>query len=164
MLTSSVFVFLFSAAFFLATTSSFLQNDSVVAQEILDTQTDEGEASNESATEEDAVVEEAPAAYTYEAQPGDSYTLMARKAVQTFGLVEEVNLSAAQIIFVETNLTQLAGAPMLDVGEVVDIEQASVSDWAQRATELSESEEAAWESYASDVDFNTDNVGENQTS
>jgi hypothetical protein len=53
---------------------------------------------------------------------------------------------------------------MLDVGEVVDIEQASVSDWAQRATELSESEEAAWESYASDVDFNTDNVGENQTS
>lgn len=160
MLTSSVFVFLFSAAFFLATTSSFLQNDSVMAQEILDTQSDDAEASDESSSEDDATVEEAPAAYTYEAQPGDSYTLMARKAIQTFGLVEDVNLSAAQIIFVETNLTQLADSPTLNVGEVVDIEQANVADWAQRATELSESEEAAWESYVSGVDFNTDNVGE----
>ncbi len=153
MLTSSVFVFLFSAAFFLATTSSVLQNDSVLAQEILDTQTTEDEANNE-------VVEEAPAAYTYEAQPGDSYTLMARKAVQTLGIVEDINLSQAQIIFVETNLTQSAGAPLLDVDEIVDIEKASVSDWAQRATELSESEEAAWAAYTAGVDFNTDGVGE----
>ncbi len=51
-------------------------------------------------TEEQAPAEEnndqeeaAPTSYTYTAQPGDSYTKMARKAVQTYGWEKQVNLS-----------------------------------------------------------------------
>jgi hypothetical protein len=48
----------------------------------------------------------AEAAYSYVAQSGDSYSLMARKAVQTYGLTSQTNLSQAQIIFAETSRTQ----------------------------------------------------------
>ena len=98
--------------------------------------------------------------YRYVAQEGDSYTLMARKATQTYGLKFDVSLSSAQIIFVETSLTQAAGSPLLDIGQEIEINEADVSEWVEAAQELSDSEEVAWESYALSVDFNTDNVGE----
>jgi hypothetical protein len=98
--------------------------------------------------------------YQYVAQPGDSYTLMARKATQTYGLKFDVSLSAAQIIFVETNLTQAADSPLLDVHQEVEINEADVADWVEEAQQLSETEEAAWGAYVPTVDFSTDNVGE----
>src|SRR5690606_12698346 len=49
--------------------------------------------------------------YTYTAQPGDSYTKIARKAVQTFGFFENTNLSLAEIVAAETFLTSEAGFP-----------------------------------------------------
>lgn len=160
-LASGAFVFLLSAALFLATAYPTLGSGVVTAQSVLsDTPPEDEEGVDEQEQEDEDVSREAPAAYTYVAQPGDSYTLMARKAVQTYGIVESVDLSKAQIIFVETNLTQAAGSPLLGVDEVVDIEQEHVADWVERAGDLSESEEAAWASYADGVDFNTDSVGE----
>lgn len=98
--------------------------------------------------------------YRYVAQPGDSYTKLARKAVQTFGLKFDVSLSRAQIVFAETNLTQAAGSPLLDLAEEVEIDEADVAEWVEAAQQLSEVEEAAWSTYVPFVDFNTDNVGE----
>jgi hypothetical protein len=107
--------------------------------------------------------QKAPAAetvYHYVAQPGDSYSLIARKAVQTYGIVSKTKLSPAQIIFAETHITQAAGSPSLSVGQKVDVKESTVKSWVEKASKLSASEKAAWNVYAQGVNFNTDNVGQ----
>lgn len=118
-------------------------------------QDDEQEVSQEAEADEDK-----DTVYRYEAQPGDSYTLMARKAVQTYGLKHEVNLSLAQIIYSETNMTVEAGSPQLEVGQQVEVAESVVKAWVERAQELSEGTEAAWHQYTQFANFNTDSVGE----
>lgn len=105
---------------------------------------------------------ESSVAYKYIAQPGDSYTLIARKAVQTYGLKEEVSLSRAQIIYAETHITQEVGSPLLKVSEAVSISETAVRQWVDRALELSETEESAWAVFAVSANLNTDSVGESQ--
>lgn len=104
--------------------------------------------------------EESTDAYSFTAQPGDSYTKIARKAVQIFGIDNQVELSGAQIVFVETNLTIKAGSPQLDVDESVSIDKATVGEWVEKAKNLTDEQKAAWQRFADHVDFNTDNVGE----
>ena len=121
------------------------------------------DTTQESSTEENQeVASEDSNTYDYVAQPGDSYSLMARKATQTYGINNSVNLSGAQIIFVETNLTNLAGSPALNLGENVQISESVVSEWVQKAQELSEEQIAMWEVYVPGADFNTNSVGESQ--
>ena len=117
----------------------------------------EGESQPE---EQQAQTEGQPAAYTYTAQPGDSYAKIARKAVQTYGINKNVNLSQAQIVAAETYLTLKAGSPVLSVGQSVSISEADIQAAVERAQGLSEATLKRWESYAAGVDFNTDNVGE----
>jgi uncharacterized membrane protein len=121
------------------------------------------ESTEEPAPEEtEEATSEESSTYNYVAQPGDSYSLMARKATQTYGINNSVNLSGAQIIFVETNLTNLAGSPELNLGQNVEISESVVSEWVQKAQELSEEQIAEWEVYVPGADFNTDSVGESQ--
>ncbi len=98
--------------------------------------------------------------YSYSAQPGDSYTQLARKAAQTYGKKFNAKLSPAKIIFVETNMMRAANAPRLEVSQKVDIAEAVVKHWADKAAALSPAEEAAWAQYVPSVDFNTDHVGQ----
>ncbi|MCU0667159.1 MAG: hypothetical protein MUF85_00880 [Patescibacteria group bacterium] len=98
--------------------------------------------------------------YEFTAQPGDSYSVMARKAVQIFGIDNKVNLSGAQIVFTETNLTQAADSPQLNQGEIVKISKESVKSWVEKALVLTESQQAAWNIYVPYVNFDTSNVGE----
>ncbi len=99
-------------------------------------------------------------AYNYVAQPKDSYTLMARKAIQTYGLTNKVKLSQAKIIYAETLLTQEAGSPYLNLGQKVSIKQDSVKNLVDKAQKLSKDQEAAWQTYAVGVNFNTNAVGQ----
>lgn len=98
--------------------------------------------------------------YNYVAQPGDAYTLMARKAIQTYGITSKVNLSPAQIIYAETNLTQKAGSPQLLVGQKVQINGDSVKQWVESAQKLSATQQASWNVYAANANFNTNAVGQ----
>lgn len=98
--------------------------------------------------------------YSYVAQAGDSYTKLARKAVQTYGAKYSVDISQAGIIFAETNLAQQAGSPLLDLGQKVDIKESVVKDWADKALGLSADQKAAWGHYAQFVNFDTSQVGE----
>lgn len=98
--------------------------------------------------------------YKYVAQAGDSYTLMARKAIQTYGIKNKVTLSKAKIIAAETWITQAAGSPYLDLNQSVELKESTVKDTIERAQKLSPSEEAAWATYVAGVDFNTNSVGE----
>ena len=98
--------------------------------------------------------------YTYTAQQGDSYSQFARKAVQTYGISEKVKLSQAQIVYIETNLTQVAASPYLELGQKASIAKSDVKSWVEKAQKLSESETAAWAVYIPYIDFDTKNVGE----
>lgn len=97
--------------------------------------------------------------YSYTAQPGDSYSQMARKAVQTYSKTAKSNLNNAQIIFTETNLTIAAKSPELEIGQKVTISEATVKSWVEKAKKLSAADKSAWEVYVPYVDFNTDSVG-----
>lgn len=98
--------------------------------------------------------------YDYVAQPGDSYSLIARKAVQTYGIINKVNLSEAQIIYIETNLTQLADSPVLNEGQKVQIKTDDIKAWVEKAQKLTDAQEAAWNVYAQNANFNTNSVGQ----
>lgn len=114
-------------------------------------------------TQEVAEVNETEAvqgSYDFVAQPGDSYTQMARKAVQIYGIETQTNLSTEQIVFVETNLTQAAGSPALEIGQKVTLSKALVSEWVAKAITLTDAQKAAWHPYTIGVDFNTNSVGE----
>lgn len=122
----------------------------------------EAEPVEESTAETTETTEEPSAddAYSFTAQPGDSYTKIARKAVQIYGFDNTAELSGAQIVYLETNLTILAGSPELEIGEAVSINKATITEWVEKAKALTDVQKAAWQVYADRVDFNTDNVGE----
>lgn len=100
------------------------------------------------------------AVYKYVAQLGDSYSLMARKAIQTYGIKNKVNLSNAKILFAETNITQQAGSPLLNINQTVEIKESTVKDWVEKAQKLTATQEAAWNTYTVGVNFNTNAVGQ----
>lgn len=150
---------------------AYAQEDNAPAAE----QQEEQPAQEEQQPEDEQPAEEAPAeeapaedeqqaapagSYQYVAQEGDTYAQMARKAVQTYGIVNNVNLSQAQIIMAETNMTLEAGSPMVQTGQEVEITNAAVEKWVQQAQEIDDATEAAWAEYAKYADFNTNNVGE----
>lgn len=114
----------------------------------------------EEQTEEQATEESVSNTYNYTAQAGDSYSLIGRKAVQTYGIIHSVNLSEAQIIAAETFLTLEAGSPVLNVSEAISIQESSVKSAIEKAQGLSDKAKSLWQKYADKADFNTDNVGE----
>ena len=97
--------------------------------------------------------------YSYIAQPGDSYTKMARKAIQTYGKKAKVNISQAGIIFAETNLTIQAGSPILEISQKVEFKESVVKSWVEKALKLTDAEKSAWNYYVQFVNFNTDKIG-----
>lgn len=98
--------------------------------------------------------------YSYVAQPGDSYSTIARKAIQTYGIQNKVNLSQSRILYAETNLTQEAGSPQLIQGQKVELKESTVKNWVDKAKALSNDQAAKWDAYTAGVNFNTNNVGE----
>lgn len=144
-------------ALFFVSTLSVSAHEGEEAESV-ETTLEETESTEASEGEEATAAE----AFEYTAQPGDSYSLMARKAVQTSGFETSTNLSEAQIIFVETNLTVLAGSPKLKLGEKVSISKELVKQWSEKAKELTDAQQARWQVYANNANFNTDSVGESR--
>lgn len=124
---------------------------------------EEKEASKTNATNADKAVSANAAVYNYTAQAGDSYTVLARKAVQTYGINEKVKLSPAQIVAAETSLTVNAGSIDLNEGQTVAIQKSAVKAAIDAAKKLSGDVLAAWEVYVPYVDFNTNAAGHAQT-
>lgn len=98
--------------------------------------------------------------YSYMAQANDSYSVIARKAIQTYGIKNKVKLSKAKILAAETWLTQDAKSPILNLGEKVQIDETKVKEAVDKSTKLSAAAESAWNVYAVGVDFNTNAVGQ----
>lgn len=97
--------------------------------------------------------------YTYSARTGDSYSVLARKAIQEYAKETKVELSQAQIIAAETNLTIAAGSPGLEIQQIVTIDKQSIKNAVQAAQQLSQDEQAAWAVYAPYTNFDTSQNG-----
>ncbi len=96
---------------------------------------------------------------TYTAQPGDSYTVLARKAVQAYASATGEKVSKAQIVAAETFLTVDAGSPLLEVSQKVTIDKGVVAKAVAKAQALTAAEVAAWQVYVPYVNFDTSNNG-----
>ncbi len=96
----------------------------------------------------------------YVARPGDTYAELARKAIQTYGIVNKINLSEAQIIAAETDLSAKAGFPELDINQIVEFSSVNVQVAVAFAQNLTANQLIAWQTYVSSVDFNTNDNGE----
>lgn len=126
------------------------------------TETKPDTASTEKAAEEQKKAEEAKLAaesFTYTAQPGDSYSVMARKAMQNYLSEANDTLSNAQIVFAETNLTQLAKSPYLEIGDKVTLAKSTLKEWTDKAKTLTTDQIANWNFYAQFANFDTSAVG-----
>lgn len=141
-------------AFLAITIVAVINSTKAIAQESQTNQEQTAVPVSENQTENNSEV------FSYTAQPDDSYSLIARKAVQTFGIINKVDLSEAQIIFVETNLTQKAGSPELNEGQKVDINTNTIKEWVEKAGQLSQEQKDAWNVYAQNANFNTNSVGQ----
>lgn len=100
------------------------------------------------------------ATYRYTAQPGDTYTQLVRKAVQTYGINEKKDIGKARIIAIETRAASEAQWPVLSIGQKVSFTQAEVKSWVDNAMKLSEADVAAWRTYVPYIDFDTRSIGE----
>lgn len=94
-----------------------------------------------------------PKQYTFTAEAGDSYTTLARRAIQSYAKTQGLKLQKSQIIAAETTLAQDAGSPLLDVGQKVTIKTTLVHSAVTKAQVLSAEQLAAWETYVPYVQF-----------
>ncbi|HXH04882.1 MAG TPA: hypothetical protein VNI82_00450 [Candidatus Nitrosotenuis sp.] len=98
--------------------------------------------------------------YRYIAQPGDSYSVLARKAIQTYGIVNKVKLSQAQIVAAESQMALDAGSPLLNEAQGVTFDPIKVKSAVEAAQKLSTADIAAWQVYVPEVNFNTNANGQ----
>lgn len=85
--------------------------------------------------------------------------MLARKAVQTYGLRENVKLSLAQIVAAETSLASTAGFPELNESQAVSFDAASVKTIVETAKKITGDAEAAWTWYVPYINFDTRSNG-----
>ncbi|MCA9329473.1 hypothetical protein KDA11_02420 [Candidatus Saccharibacteria bacterium] len=85
--------------------------------------------------------------YSYTAEAGDSYVLLARKAIDEYSKSTNTALNPEQRIAAETFIISDAGFPGLEVGQVVTFSKDSVKNAVNKATGLSASQLALWQPY-----------------
>lgn len=146
------------AALVVANVNNNRAEDQKAEEEAATQQAEEQRAEEEQAEEKRN--EEEKTSYKYVAQANDNWTKLARKAVQTYGLRNEVTLSEAQIVAAETFLTSDAGFPDLNLGQEVELSPDTVKAAVEKAQGLNEAALALWQRYVANVDFNTDSVGQ----
>lgn len=65
--------------------------------------------------------------YSYTAEAGGSYTLAVRQAVSSYVTENNLSVDESQLLAAEVNIVNAAGAPYLEIGEVVTISRADVA-------------------------------------
>lgn len=112
------------------------------------------------AAEDTSSKESTQVTYSYVAQPGDAYTQLVRKAVQTYGLKHDVSLGVGKIVAIETRVSEQSGWPVLSEGQTVSFSEGLVKAWIDETEDMSEADAAAWATYAPYIDFDTRHIGE----
>lgn len=65
--------------------------------------------------------------FTYIAEPGDSYTVLADRAVQKYAAENKLTITEAQQLQAAATLAANAGSPWLEIGQEIAIQQSDVS-------------------------------------
>lgn len=72
--------------------------------------------------------------FTFVAQPGDSYTLLARQAIASYLDQNQISATNQQKLIAEINLTNSAGAPYLEIGDQISIQSSDIAKQFPSAT------------------------------
>lgn len=72
--------------------------------------------------------------FTFVAQPGDSYTLLARQAIASYLDQNQISATDQQKLIAEINLTNSAGAPYLEIGDQISIQSSDIAKQFPSAT------------------------------
>lgn len=91
--------------------------------------------------------------YQFTARPGDSLSLITRRAIQVYAKAQKVELSPAQAIFCETRLTQQLGNREIEIGEQINVPFKDLEACVAASRELTDAQREAWNTYAGQVDF-----------
>ncbi len=103
--------------------------------------------------------QEAVASYEFVAQPGNSMSVMARRAVQLYDEQSaDISLPEPCIIAAETKIVQASNPRHLAIGENVRFDGSVVAEQARIAATLTEDQKAAWSVYSNNANFDTSNV------
>ena len=102
--------------------------------------------------------------YSYMAEVGGSYTLAARQAIQSYVSEKGLSVDESQLLAAEVNLVNAAGAPYLEVGEVVTISQADVAKEFSVSAQSAESVKADNTPVTTETDNLDDTQRQNDTS
>jgi hypothetical protein len=91
--------------------------------------------------------------YSYTAQPGDSYTLLARDTIKQHTSKQNITLSPEQAVAAETFVVEAAGAPSLEVGQKVIIANEAIVLAVTEVQKLTAEEQANWSAYSAVIKF-----------
>lgn len=94
---------------------------------IVDENTQTKEENEEPAKDDNEEITNVAKVFTFTAQPGASYTALARDAVRQFAAANNVTLTDAQVEKAAARLAYNAGSPYLEIGQVVVISSSDVS-------------------------------------
>jgi hypothetical protein len=86
---------------------------------------------------------------SYTAVSGDSYTRLARKAI----LKVDPTLSAAKVVAIESWMSNDAGNPDLNIGQVIEFNTTKIKSKIEMANKLSDLELANWQVYANNINL-----------
>lgn len=96
--------------------------------------------------------------YEYTAKSGDNLTYLVRKSVQLYAEAKNIDLNNAQKLYCETNVVQKLGSRQIDINEKISVPFAQLQKYLTTSRELSKAQQAAWQVYASNVDFELKNI------
>lgn len=109
---------------------------------------EESSAFNESGERESATVEAAEGTFTTIARDGDNQTTLVRDIIAQYMDNQDTELSAEQMLYVETNLVKdLPKSDLIFVGDEVTVSEADLEATVTAANELTEAQLALWAQY-----------------
>lgn len=97
--------------------------------------------------------------FKFIAEPCDNLTKLVRRSLLVYDdQNNQIELTEEGIVFAETNIVQMLGAYMLDIGDEVVIDAELVEKYAMESLGLSESQVAAWSIYVPVVDYDLEHT------
>lgn len=96
--------------------------------------------------------------YQFVARPGDSLSILVRRAIQLYAADKKLTLSPAAAMYCETNVTQRLGSRWLEVSEVVNVPAGLLQQFADSSKSLTPQQISDWTVYANNADFAIDDI------
>ena len=125
-----------------------LKDDEASSDASEEASAEESSAFNEDGERESAEVASTDGMFKTVARSGDNQTTLVRDIIGQYKASTEAELSAEQMLFVETNLVEgLPKSDLILVGDELSVSEENVKSTIEAAGQLSESEIALWGRY-----------------